>query len=90
MKKNTRFSIAISLLVGFLLLSALLVGCHSIPKKTPIPSVDPVLDSLVVLSDQIDAAGDSNSKAAGHVKTAIELAEELSDLLNKIEKEKTK
>lgn len=86
MKKNTRFSIAIALLVGFLLL----VGCHSIPKKTPIPSVDPVLDSLVVLSDQIDVAGTSNSKAAGHVKTAIELAEELSDLLNKIEKEKTK
>jgi hypothetical protein len=49
--------------------------------------VAPVRDSLVILSEQIEAAGDSNTQASLHIKSAIELAEELEILLNKIENE---
>ena len=64
----------------------LLAGCKSVPVKKP--SVAPIKAALVDTQAQIDSAGGSNTKASDNIKTALELANELEILLNKIEKEK--
>lgn len=63
-----------------------LAACQT-TKRTEVPSVAPVKESLTAISESIEAAGDSNSAASQHVKTALELADELEVLLNKIESE---
>ncbi|MEI6870638.1 MAG: hypothetical protein WCL08_00010 [Verrucomicrobiota bacterium] len=70
-----------------LILTLLLAGCTHTPSKAR-PSVSAVKQSLTATKASIEAAGNSNTKAASHVKTALELAEELESLLTKIEKEK--
>lgn len=75
------------------IIALFLCGCHVAPKKidaSPLPSTAPVKESLEEVKDKLETVGAQNTKVAEHVSDALELADQLDALLEKIEKEQTK
>jgi len=77
----------------FLIIALLLTatGCESLrsKKNTPPPAVvtTQVIDSLTETKKELAKAGESNTKIAKNVETALTLAQKLEALLEQIEKE---
>jgi outer membrane murein-binding lipoprotein Lpp len=83
--------INMNITIIFLAISMLLIaGCASIEKKKEMPpsvSTERVIQSLNDTKDDLEQAGQSNTKVAANIDKALTLAQRLDVLLDQIEKE---
>lgn len=61
-----------------------LSSCQTIHKPKPVPSVAPIQNSLEAQKKSLEAAVGSTDRGVQKLKTAIELADELADIIEQL------